>query len=81
MLERMWSKGNTPPTMVGVQTCTVTLEISMAVSQEIGNQSTLRSSNSTLAHIPKDTQSIMPQGFLFNSAHSSIIHKIVRTWK
>lgn len=26
MLERMWSQGNTPPLLVGVQTCTAALE-------------------------------------------------------
>ena len=33
MLERMWSKGNASPSLVGVQTAT--LEISMAVSHKI----------------------------------------------
>ena len=34
MLEKMWSKENTPPLLVGVQTCTVTLEINLVVSQK-----------------------------------------------
>ena len=34
MLARMWSKGITPPLLVGVQTVTVTLEINLAVSQK-----------------------------------------------
>ena len=38
MLKRMWGKGNTPPLVVGVQTCTATLEINMVVSQKIENQ-------------------------------------------
>ena len=36
MLERMWRKGNTSPLLVGVPTCTATLEISMATPQENG---------------------------------------------
>jgi hypothetical protein len=36
MLARMWSK-NTPPLLVRVQTCTTTLEINLAVSENIGN--------------------------------------------
>jgi hypothetical protein len=37
MLERMWRKGNTPPLLVGLQACTTTLEISLAVPQKIGH--------------------------------------------
>ena len=39
--------------LVGMKTCTATLKISMLVSQENGNQSILRSNNSTLRHILK----------------------------
>jgi len=34
MLARMWSQGNTPPLLVEVQICTVTLEIDWAFSQK-----------------------------------------------
>ena len=30
----MWQKGNTPPLLVGMQTCTDTLEISLIVCQK-----------------------------------------------
>ena len=53
MLERMCSKGSTHPLLVGMQTCATTLESSVAVTQEVGNQPTSRSSNTTLAIIPK----------------------------
>ena len=69
MLERMRSKGNTPPLLVSVKICTATLEISMAVSQ---NQSTSRPSNTTLGHIPKGC-TLIPQGHLLNYVRSSII--------
>ncbi|ERE78110.1 TF subfamily L1MD-TF18 [Cricetulus griseus] len=68
----MWRKGNTSPLLVGVPTCTATLEISMATPQENGNESTTRSSNSTPRHIPKRSTFIQ-QGHLFNDVHSSTI--------
>jgi hypothetical protein len=33
----MWSEQNTPPLLVGMQTCTSTLEINLAVSQKTGS--------------------------------------------
>jgi hypothetical protein len=45
MLARMWIKRNTPPLLVGLQYCTTTLEISLAVPQKIGHSTTRRSSN------------------------------------
>jgi hypothetical protein len=35
MLARMWRKKNTPQLLVGLQACTTTLEISLAVPQKI----------------------------------------------
>ena len=40
LLEGMWRKKNTPPLLVGLQTGTNTLEISLEVPQKIGNRST-----------------------------------------
>jgi hypothetical protein len=39
VLERMWSKQNTPPYLVGVKNSTTTLTINLPVSQKIGNSS------------------------------------------
>ena len=50
-----------------------TLGINTAISQKIQSQPTLRSSNTTLGHIPKGC-SIIPQGYLLNYVHSSFIH-------
>jgi hypothetical protein len=47
MIVRMWSKGNTSPLLVGVQTCTSALEINMVVSQKVWNSSTSRFSYAT----------------------------------
>ena len=70
----MWSKGNTHPLLVvGMQTCITTLEISMVVSQKIGNQPTSGLNNTTLGHIPKGGSVILQRHF-FNYIHSSIIY-------
>ena len=66
MLERIWSKRNTLPFLVGVQTCTVTMEINMAVFQKIWNASTSGPSYTTLGHIP--------QGYLLNYVYCGFIH-------
>ncbi|KAL6037808.1 hypothetical protein STEG23_009132 [Scotinomys teguina] len=72
MLERMWSKRNTSPLLVGMQIGTTTLESSMANSQKIGNHSSSRPSHTTLGHIPKECP-VIPQGHMLNYVHSSTI--------
>ncbi|KAL6088541.1 hypothetical protein STEG23_002636 [Scotinomys teguina] len=72
MLERMWSKRNTSPLLVGMQIGTTTLESSMANSQKIGNHSSYRPSHTTIGHIPKECP-VIPQGHMLNYVHSSII--------
>jgi hypothetical protein len=42
MLTMMWNKGDTPPLLVGVHTCTATLEINLEAFQKIGNKSSSR---------------------------------------
>ena len=67
--------GNTPPLLVGVQTCIDILEISMMVSQKISNQSTSRPSNTTLGNIPK--------GYIIPQRHAmfiSVLFVIARTY-
>ena len=68
----MWSKGNTPALLVGMQTCTATLKISMAVSQKLGIL-LAQDLGTLLGHIPK-LFTVIPQGHLLTYAHSSIIH-------
>ncbi|KAL6038710.1 hypothetical protein STEG23_033145 [Scotinomys teguina] len=72
MLERIWSKRNTPPVLVEMQIGTTTLESSMANPQKIGNHSSSRPSHTTLGHIPKECP-VIPQGHMLNYVHSSII--------
>jgi hypothetical protein len=54
MLVRVWNKESTPPQLVGVQTCTTTLEINVVVSQKSENSSTSDSAIPLLGIYPKD---------------------------
>ena len=73
MLEMMWSKENTPALLVGVQTCTTTLEINVVIYQKTGNQPTSEPSDTSLGCIPKGC-SIITQGCLLNYAHCSFVY-------
>jgi hypothetical protein len=53
MLVRMWGKRNTPPLLVGLQACTTTLEIILAVPQKIGHSTTGGFRNTSPEHISK----------------------------
>jgi hypothetical protein len=57
MLVRMWNTGNSSLSLVGVNTCTPTIEISVAVSREDGSLSTSRSSYTLSDIYPKDASS------------------------
>ena len=62
--------------MVGVQTCTVTLEINVVFPRKIGNQPTSKPSNTTFGHIVPTSLlecTLIQQGNLLNYVHSSII--------
>jgi hypothetical protein len=50
---KMWRKRNTPPLLVGLQACTTTLEISLAVPQKIGHSTTGGSRNTSPEHISR----------------------------
>ena len=50
---RMSRKRNTPPFLVGLQACTTTLEISLAVPQKIGHYTTGGSCNTSPGHISR----------------------------
>jgi hypothetical protein len=56
--------------LVGLQTSTAAMGISMAIPQKIGNASTLRPSYTTLGHIPKGWYTL-PQGHLLNYVHAT----------
>ena len=67
---RTWNKGNTPLLLVGVKTCTVTMEINMAIPQKNENQYSSRPSYITLGNIPKECTIIQS----YNHVHCSLIH-------
>jgi hypothetical protein len=46
-------KRNTPPLLVGLQACTTTLEISLAVPQKIGHSITRGTHNTSPGHISR----------------------------
>ena len=73
MLVRMLGEGNTYLFLVGVQTGTVTVEISVDVSQEAENQSASRSSYTTLGHIPKGLY-VLQQTYLLIQVHCCSIY-------
>jgi hypothetical protein len=37
MVMRMWIKGNIPPLLVGVHTCTITKEMNVGVPENVGD--------------------------------------------
>ena len=77
MLEKMWSKGNTYPSLVRIKIIQP-LWIMMA-SQKIGHQPTSGSSNITLGIYPKDAQSYF-KGICSTILIAALL-VIVRTWK
>ena len=77
MLVRMWRKRNTPSLLVGMQFGTTTMEISLAVPQKIGHNTTRGPHYTIPGHIPrgfpeynKDTCSTMFQAALVIIARS-----------
>lgn len=63
-------KGNTPPFLVGVQTCTTTMEINMVVPEKIWNQTTLRYSYLAYAQMMQNST----KRTLLNYVHYSFFH-------
>ena len=75
VLERMQTKGNTPPLLVGMQIYKATLEITMGVSQKSGNQIPQDTTIPLLGIYPKDAQSY------YKDICSAAYFVIARTWK
>jgi hypothetical protein len=51
--KKITKESSTPPLLVGVQACTTTLEISLAVPQKTGHSTTGGSSNTSPGHISR----------------------------
>jgi hypothetical protein len=79
MLTRMWRKRNTPPLLVGLHTCTTTLEISLVVPQKIGHSTTRRSSNTSPGIYPE----VFPTGNkeTCSTMFIAALFIIARSWK
>ena len=77
MLARMCRKRNTPPLLVGVQACTTTLEISLAVPQKTGHSISWRPSYTTLSIYPEDAPTYNKD--TCSSMFIAVIFIIVRT--
>jgi hypothetical protein len=77
MLARMWRNRNTPPLLVGLQTCTTTLEISLAVPQKIGHSITEGPSNTSIN--PEDAPTCNKD--ICSPMFITAIFIIARSWK
>ena len=73
MIRAMWSKGNMPPLLVGVQTGTPAMEINMAVPQK--EPMYLKVHQTTFGHIPK-WHFVLPQGHLLIHLLSCLINNV-----
>jgi hypothetical protein len=81
MLARMWRKRNTPSLLVGLQACTTTLGIGLAVPQKIGHSPTGGSQNTSPVHISRRCSNRL-EGHMLHYVHSSLIYnsqKLERT--
>jgi hypothetical protein len=79
MLVRIWRKRNTPPLLVGLQACTITLDVSLEVPQKVGHNATGRSSNTSPGHIPEE----VPNGNknTCSTMFIAALFIIARSWK
>ena len=79
MLVRMWHKGYAPQLLLGVQTCTTTLKINLAVSQKIWNSSTSRPSLLFLGIYSKDA--LPNHKDICSTMFIATLFIIARNWK
>ena len=75
MLERLWGKGNTSVLLVGMQASTSSLNVSVAISQKIGNNLPQDPAIPLLGIYPKDAQLCHKDMFI------AALFVIARTWK
>ena len=77
MLERLWGKGNTSASLVGMQAGTTPLDVSVAISQKIRKQ--LSSRPSLLGIYPKDAQ--LCHKDMCSTMFIAALFVTARTWK
>ena len=64
MLEKVWSKRNSHPLLLGLKTCTTTLEISMVFLRKLGVNQPKDPAIPTLGYIPKKMLNHTTKGFV-----------------
>ena len=79
MLERMWSKGNTHPLLVGMQTCTTTLEIIVQFLRKLGINLHQDAAIPFLGTSPRDAQSYYKS--ICSAMFIAVLFLIARTQK
>jgi hypothetical protein len=77
MLAKVWRKRNTPPLLVGLQACTTTLEISLAMPQKTVRSTIRRSTIPLLGIYPED----VPTGNKDTCSTMFIAALLARSWK
>ena len=76
---RMWRKGNTPPLLVGMQVGTITLEISLAVLQKTGHDTSEDLAIPLLGIYPEDSPACNKD--ICFTMFIAALFIIVRSWK
>ena len=80
MLMRMWSNRNSHSSLVGMQTCSDTLEDSLAVSYKTKQILAIRSSSSATWYLPNGAENLSPPktcAWIFIAP----LFKVAETWK
>jgi len=78
-LARMWRKRNTRPFLVGLQTITTILEISLDIPQKFGHLTIWGKSYTSLGHIPKYAPTYNKD--TFSTMFIAALFIIARSWK
>jgi hypothetical protein len=79
MLVRIWSKGNTPQLLVGVQTCTDTMDINMMVPPKVQIHQHQGPATSLMGIYPKEVSPYHKD--ICSTMFIVAVFKIVRNWK
>ena len=79
MMARGWSTGNTPPSLVAVQTYTATREINMVVPQKVRKPSLSRATYTILEQILEGLSSYQEDAYSTMIIGALVI--IARNWK
>jgi hypothetical protein len=79
MLARMWRKRNTPPLLVGLQACTIALEISLEFPPKLDIVLPVNPAITLLGIYPEDVPNSNKD--TFSTRFIAALFIIVRSWK